>query len=444
MFASIPISAIEDNVNKWGNTLVGYVMGNRPFYSHLKACVGRLWRTTCSLEIHSRENGFFFFKFGTKEECDRVLNEGPWLFDGRLIILKPWSPTIGLERDILTTVPVWVRFPSLHLKLWSRTVISYMASIIGKPLYMDNATATGERLEFARCFIEIEASAKLPKSVRLDLGNGDWYESPVQFEWVPPRCSKCKTFGHNDIHCPHLSDATDNISLVDKVSKGNEGHNSEIPVNAATIGERVCSTFISHNNVMGSGLHQPESDGSKAKDTADTVIADTTTTAATIDTTDTVIDTTDTINEDTTDTVTADTNGKLFTGTTPLLSTSDKCDPMDTAIGMTCNTTEDQVSEDQVLHGMGQVSEQISDKGSENDLIVSEQLNQPAMEPDTHIHALDDVDFPITEINPEWIMEKEKVAKVALKSKTSTSIEQVHSLGPKRSTRSNKGNPTRH
>jgi len=41
-------------------------------------------------------------------------------------------------------------------------------------------------------------------------------------------------------------------------------------------------------------------------------------------------------------------------------------------------------------------------------------------------------------------MEKEKVAKVALKSKTSTSIEQVHSLGPKRSTRSNKGNPTRH
>lgn len=94
-----------------------------PFYSHLRASVGRLWRPKCSMEIHSRENVFFFFKFSLKEGCDRILHEDPWLFDGRLIILKPLFEHIGLERDLLSSIPVWVRFPNLHLKLWSQSII---------------------------------------------------------------------------------------------------------------------------------------------------------------------------------------------------------------------------------------------------------------------------------------------------------------------------------
>jgi len=67
------------------------------------------------MDIHSRENNYFFFKFGS-EQCARVLHEGPWQFDGRLIILKQWSESIGLDRDLLSSILVWVRFPSLHLK----------------------------------------------------------------------------------------------------------------------------------------------------------------------------------------------------------------------------------------------------------------------------------------------------------------------------------------
>ena len=68
------------------------------------------------------------------------------MFEGRLIILKQWSPSIGLERDLLTVVLVWVRFPSLHLKFWSNTVLSKTASLIGIPLFMDKATNVFERI----------------------------------------------------------------------------------------------------------------------------------------------------------------------------------------------------------------------------------------------------------------------------------------------------------
>ena len=56
------------NIERWSNTLVGYVLADKAFYSHIKACAGRLWKPSCSLEIFSRENGFFFFKFGSKED----------------------------------------------------------------------------------------------------------------------------------------------------------------------------------------------------------------------------------------------------------------------------------------------------------------------------------------------------------------------------------------
>jgi len=39
-----------------------------------------------------------------------------------LIILKKWDEKIGLARDLLTSVPIWIRLPSLHLKLWAQSI----------------------------------------------------------------------------------------------------------------------------------------------------------------------------------------------------------------------------------------------------------------------------------------------------------------------------------
>uniref|UniRef100_A0A251SRR9 DUF4283 domain-containing protein n=1 Tax=Helianthus annuus TaxID=4232 RepID=A0A251SRR9_HELAN len=36
-------------------------------------------------------NGFFFFKFKTKEGMDKMLEDGPWMIRNVPIILKMWS-----------------------------------------------------------------------------------------------------------------------------------------------------------------------------------------------------------------------------------------------------------------------------------------------------------------------------------------------------------------
>ena len=100
----------------WRNTLVGYVLGPKPFFHHLKAAVGRLWRPRGGVRVFSRENGYFFFKFDSESECDRILQDGPWLFDSQLIVLKKWSPAICLDRDVFSSVPIWIKFPFISPK----------------------------------------------------------------------------------------------------------------------------------------------------------------------------------------------------------------------------------------------------------------------------------------------------------------------------------------
>ena len=59
---------------------------------------------------------------------------------------------MGLDRDLLSTVPIWIRFPSLDFKLWSKSIIRGIANMMGTPLFKDKATTTGERISYARVF----------------------------------------------------------------------------------------------------------------------------------------------------------------------------------------------------------------------------------------------------------------------------------------------------
>lgn len=72
-YIEITEDEIEENVKKWDNTLVGYVMGSKPFYSHIKACVARMWKPIGDMEVYSKENGYVFFKFALAEDCCTIL-----------------------------------------------------------------------------------------------------------------------------------------------------------------------------------------------------------------------------------------------------------------------------------------------------------------------------------------------------------------------------------
>lgn len=201
----VSLGEIHENISCWNHTLVGYVLGLKPFYLHLKTCVTRLWRPTCLLEVHSRENGFFLFHFGSGDDCDRILQGGPWLFDGRLIVLRLWEADAILERDLFTSVPVRIRPPALPSQFWSQDVINKLASVVGRPLFMDFVFANGTQIAYARCFVEISANTPRVHSMKVVVPNGPPLDIPVEYEHIPPMCMECFCFGHVDSQCPMAS-----------------------------------------------------------------------------------------------------------------------------------------------------------------------------------------------------------------------------------------------
>ena len=67
---------------------------------------------------------------------------------------------------------------------------------------MDRATATGARISYARVFMEINVADELIHNIRLQLEGGKDMNVAVTYEWVPPVCIQCRTFGHTESQCP--------------------------------------------------------------------------------------------------------------------------------------------------------------------------------------------------------------------------------------------------
>lgn len=149
----------------------------------------------------STNNGFCIFRFSSEANCFRVLDLGPWFFAGKLLILQKWHEGLQLSKVKLSRIPVWVKFYNVPLNLWTNEGFSYVASAVGVPLYLDDATESRSRINYARVCVEISAENEIPENFDLDLGKGRIISIDVEVPWRPPSCKVCKEFGHTINNC---------------------------------------------------------------------------------------------------------------------------------------------------------------------------------------------------------------------------------------------------
>ena len=80
-------------------------------------------------------------------------------------------------------IQIWIHLRNVPLELFSQTGLSYIASAIGNPLYMDHITTGKNGLAFVKNCVEIGVFIEIPKNIEVDLGNGKYalisVESPT-------------------------------------------------------------------------------------------------------------------------------------------------------------------------------------------------------------------------------------------------------------------------
>ncbi|KAF9611983.1 hypothetical protein IFM89_037266 [Coptis chinensis] len=163
-------------------------------FPFVKQVLAKKWKTKGEFDMIV-DSKLFYFKF-TNEDKLHVMELGPIYMAGNCFIVTPWSQDVEKRRKTIKDIPIWVNLYDVPKELWSDEGLGVVASRLGKPLLMDEATASKRRISFARVCIKVEISSELPLSFEIEMGKGDNRTVRVEYSWVPKKCDNCKAFGH--------------------------------------------------------------------------------------------------------------------------------------------------------------------------------------------------------------------------------------------------------
>ena len=201
MIINPPAEVVAEGVGIWEGCIVGQFLHKRLPLHVVRSLVDRLWGKHEMPEITTTDNGLYIFRFKDLDAQDWVMENGPWFFAGRPIILRIWKPGMEMLNVQLTSLPILVKFLNIPLEYWTVTSLAHIASAVGIPLHLDTLTKNHSRLSFARICIEVDLNCEFPRSALLDLGNGEFSTIRIEYPWVPQNFSHCKIFGHSRLKC---------------------------------------------------------------------------------------------------------------------------------------------------------------------------------------------------------------------------------------------------
>ena len=153
------------------------------------------------------------------------------MFASRHIWLRRWKRGIKFLDEGVPKIPVWVQLRKIPIELWTAEGLSYLASVVGEPLYADSSTEQKRRLDYARICVMLDASKPLVKEFGVNtssMGKDDPQGVTllkVSYQWVPPECAFCKVFGHNTEGCSKSQNLTTQMEVrpIQAVVRRDEG-----------------------------------------------------------------------------------------------------------------------------------------------------------------------------------------------------------------------------
>lgn len=202
-----PTDFLKQGNRLWNSSLVGGFMNSRLPFKLVADTAHSMWNKYGLQKVFMQEKGLFVFKFSSPAERDNVLALGPWYISNKLIVLKHWKEGMVSLFESCTTTPVWVKFFNIPMSYLSPKGLSFIASAVGKPLFVDKVTEKLEPMNFARVCIEITTASALPDNLVVtifddDTGLDKLVDVRVEYQNKPSSCSHCNSFGHSSLKCP--------------------------------------------------------------------------------------------------------------------------------------------------------------------------------------------------------------------------------------------------
>ncbi|GAV66295.1 DUF4283 domain-containing protein/zf-CCHC_4 domain-containing protein, partial [Cephalotus follicularis] len=186
----------------WEHSLVAFLIGKRLPGKNVKDVLERKWGQVEHFSFHVVGNGVFMVKVDNRQARDWVMDNGPWDIWGYHLALRKWSKGMSLTLEDCKSIPVWEKLSMVPVQYWIKLGLSYIASVLGKPLHMDVNTTKRHALTFARVCVDMAATSTFPDNIILELEDGNTTTIGVEYPWRPTSCTLCKVFDHSNKKFP--------------------------------------------------------------------------------------------------------------------------------------------------------------------------------------------------------------------------------------------------
>lgn len=110
------------------------------------------------------------------------------MFDKKPVIMKSWYPDLDLLAETVKVVPTWIRLPCLPLKYLGQVALNKIATVVGKPIRTERATAEKDIIEYARVLVEVTLEQKFPEEIQFVNEKGHTMTEKVNYECNPIYC----------------------------------------------------------------------------------------------------------------------------------------------------------------------------------------------------------------------------------------------------------------
>ncbi|KAF9589704.1 hypothetical protein IFM89_027979 [Coptis chinensis] len=103
----VPMDLIMQGFIEWSEYVIGFFIEQRLSFTYVKNVLQQRWK-------------------------DKVLEEGPIFIGGRCLIIIPWTRGVEKQRNLLTTVPLWVKIHNVPKELCTDDGLGFLASKVAR------------------------------------------------------------------------------------------------------------------------------------------------------------------------------------------------------------------------------------------------------------------------------------------------------------------------
>ncbi|XP_073353636.1 uncharacterized protein [Aegilops tauschii subsp. strangulata] len=201
---------------------IGKLMSDRPAPKEaLESTLGRIWSPFKGVECKNLGMNRFLFSFRDEAGKLKALNDRPWTFNKRLLVVEDFDPAKTLNEYEFKKIPIWVRLHGIPMGSMYRESGEAIGKEIGEVLDVDVdecGMAAGEfmrvkvRLDITKplmrgisIFLEDDEEERQDKEMTGEEKNNEQKGKEILFtyEHLPDFCYICGVIGHNDRGCPN-------------------------------------------------------------------------------------------------------------------------------------------------------------------------------------------------------------------------------------------------